>query len=430
MAIFKGLYNSLAKIKPFDSIPSAAVFPVHAAEHLLSNEKRQQAIKNIKALLNLPPKLYESLYYSVIKNFAEFVQNIPETQYGLFSHEGGFLDHGLERASRALSLCLTNFFPEEKSFQSVSSQEALWIYAVFTVALFLDIGRLAVKYKVNICDKHGSKIKNWSPFAETLTDSGNHYQYEHLKQNREQLRKHTTPLLARQLLDRNAADETLTTSTTRFNWIASDHNVLETWLTMLSGDSRSVNSFLTVIPIADAQVIEKYLTDKTTQIINQFKTSDTTNLADNKLLTDSAGEAFLAWLQNGLSDGTISVNKENSNVQVTADGVLISPTLFREFAQSQAQFTNPGLIESSFKQFLETYVISASEVGKNYYGIGGITAAGLNKFLLVVNPSLLFAHGKVPGINTQITSQPNNQAVISTPINTTKAAQHANILSR
>src|SRR6185312_11740868 len=107
--MLQGLHQILHKpkaAKQATTAPQATprnpeAYPVQTADTLLATEKRQQQLKTIKALLNLPPKLFDSLYYQAIKRFAEFVQNLPQTQRGVFANNGGFLDHGIERATRA-----------------------------------------------------------------------------------------------------------------------------------------------------------------------------------------------------------------------------------------------------------------------------------------------------------------------------------------
>src|SRR5690349_5400511 len=121
--MFKGLHQMLSKTaaQQHESTKHPHATPVESAATLLASTRHRDHLKNIKSLLHLPPKLYDTLYLRVIERFAEFVQNLPETQHGPFSNNGGFLDHGIDRASHALTLCLSYFFPDEKSFHSITS---------------------------------------------------------------------------------------------------------------------------------------------------------------------------------------------------------------------------------------------------------------------------------------------------------------------
>lgn len=399
--MFKGLHQALQKQpKPVDSKRGPQVIPVQSAQTLLAPEKRQLHLKNIRALLNLPPQLYDTLYYKTIERFAEFVQHLPHTQHGAFSASGGFLDHGIERAARALSLCLNYFFPEEKNFQSIGSHEALWVYAVFTAALFLDLGRIAVKYQVSLCQRDGTISKEWSAYAGSMNKHGDYYKYDFIKENRDHLGRMVTGLLARQLL--NEASGADSEEGGGFNWLASNPDVLEAWLNMLTSQGRPVGTLLTVIPIADAQVIEAHLAIKNPHLFagSMFDAKTPSGEEGLLALTTAEAEAFLHWLRTGLADGSISVNQADSNVHITPEGVLLDSKIFKEFSEK-----NAAQVEQQVNKLLESYVTTDSEVIKRsesergglLSAIGGTSAEALQRYLLINNPSLLFAAGQVPG---------------------------------
>lgn len=406
MPIFRGVrQNSLPLEKTKKAITQRKhpdAYLIQSAATLLANEKRQQHIKNIKSLLHLPPKLYNSLYYQVIEQFAEFVQNLPETAYGIFSGEGGFLEHGLERASRALSLCLTYFFQDEKSFKNISPQQALWIYAVFTAALLQDIGKLAVKYKITFCQKDGTEIQTWSSYTCSMVAQSKYYKYEFVKENREHLRRQVTPLLARQILD-NAIDISKDNTNTMlgFNWITSDPDVLESWLSLLSGETRlPMSSFMTMIPLADIQVIENHI--KNGKLPNSGQPGGMfiglpQSITDDAMFTSTlaTGEAFFEWLHNGISNGTISVNQAKSNIHTTPEGYLmILPDTYKEFSIENAQYKNPEGIAQQVRKYTELFQESIANLGERYSVFGGQAKIEMDKVLVINNPAYLVAHGQ------------------------------------
>jgi integrating conjugative element relaxase (TIGR03760 family) len=414
--MFKGLHQILNKVKPADNLRQPQGMPVNTAQALLAAEKHQKYLSDIKSLLNLPPKLYEKLYYQVIERFAEFVQNLPQTQHGAFSNVGGFLDHGIERAARALSLCLEYFYPQQKSFQTVTSQEALWIYAVFTAALFLDLGKLAVKYQITLCSKDGAVIKEWLPYSGTMLKQGTYYKYDFVKENRENLGKLVTSLLARQILD-EVVSETGEDTGNGFNWLASDPDVLEAWLSLLNTEGRPMGTFMSVIPQADAQVIESYFgaqkagaqTSKPfagTMFDTPVTTTTPTGGDENGFTASVDGaETFLRWLRNGLESGAISMNDLASQVQVVREGVLMSSEVFQTFATANQQYRNPDSIEQQFMKLLESYVYPVGELQRRYTHLqGGIAVGVQTRWLLVTNPALLFP-GQVPPTNPNLVSK-------------------------
>lgn len=403
-SLFKGLQK-----KP---LPSAGtkqrVKSVLTAKQLLTGEKREEHLKSIKSLLNLPPKLYDSLYYKAIEHFVEFVQELPDT--GTFLRSSTFLDHGIERAARALSLCLTYFFPEEKTLQNISSQQALWIYAVFSAALLLDIGKLAVKYQVDIANKEGVKIKEWLPYSGPLTAQGKFYIYSISKENRDYLRRLVTGLLARQLLTYPEPATEGKTTIGGFNWIASNPEVLEAWLSIMQGEGKPVG-FLRVIPMAEAEILRQRIARQHTD----FNADETLPPLEN-------AKAFLEWLQNSLGQDTITVNKTDSFIHSVPEGILITQDAFKAFAEEH-KLSNPEAIEREFRQFTEIYQISIDNITQRYGHIAGGTFHQLKeRFLVINNPYLLYVTGQKPPASLSQIVLPQTREAADTPLPPTTAA--------
>lgn len=411
--MFKGLHQILHKTTPSESNKHPHANPIMTAKELLEPAKRQAHLQHIKALLNLPPKLYDALYLNVIERFAEFVQDLPETHHGIFAHHGGLLEHGIERAHRALSLCLNHFFPEEKNFQSVTSIQALWVYAVFTAALLLDVGKIAVKHHITLCKRDGTTIKDWLPYAGPLTaHETKYYKYTFVKENRDNLRRLITGLLARQLLSESDKSGGDSTSSGGFNWIASNPDVLEAWLSMLSGEARPISPFMTVIPLADAQVIDHYIAQHSKE---GFHITDAANLPNMDL-----GKEFLQWLQKGILDGTISVNQADSFIHTTpTDAVIITDAAAKKFAGVAAStHVNPEGVEREFKQLMELYQGSVGDAAQRYSATGGLAQRlATEKILPIINPSLLFQMGQLPaGFSKFIIKQVAAAPAIASPV--------------
>ena len=62
------------------------LLPLFSAEELLSSERRQQLLKVLPSLSQLPSKEYQSLYLRLIQHYAEFVQQLPETKNGYYPY--------------------------------------------------------------------------------------------------------------------------------------------------------------------------------------------------------------------------------------------------------------------------------------------------------------------------------------------------------
>jgi integrating conjugative element relaxase (TIGR03760 family) len=331
MSMFKGMYDLIKnKKKPLSERPAVHrdPTPILSADILLSTEKRQQALNDIRSLLNLPDDEFQKLFLSVAESFAEFVQNLPETERSYYAGIGGMLDHGLERASLSLFLCRTYLLPENSTLASVSESEMLWVYAVFTAALFYDIGKIAIKHVITLTDQTGNTVKSWQLFDGPMThENASHYVYGFSEEHHDHMRWMVTPLLARQLLSKEG-----------FSWLASDSDVLESWLALLSDEHRQVGSLFTVIPLADAQLLESYFTDRkvfrnnlspqTIALLSKFQKEKKELMKRQKELREKM-----------LSETTDKINEHKNEHQIGEEGKLAE----KQKASKQSMFGFPSI---------------------------------------------------------------------------------------
>lgn len=398
--MFKGMQDVLNKWrkKSTDTTPEdTGVIPIVSAENLLANEKRTKLLAELQKTINIPDADYQRIFLNVVDNFAEFVQELPETQNSYFSQSGGILEHALERALLSLVMCRTYLLPAETSLASLTPYEMLWVYAVFTASLFLDIGKMVTKLMVTLIDQRNEPIKMWLAYTGSMVGQGTSYKFEFLAENRDRLSQLVTPLIARQILpaDINLDDETEQGSNTGplsmpggFAWIASDNDVLEAWLAMLSGDTRQMGSLLSIIPVIEAQIMRGYfiegkklnyaLDPRTLAFLERLKErklglnaakketakkgqkfeaktelgpeakADTSGYISEPSKVEIAGviglaatdkaikmsQEFVAWLEQGIKDGKISYNEANSFIQVISEKeAVILPKAIEEFAQ-------------------------------------------------------------------------------------------------
>lgn len=364
MGLFKDLRFSCKKaIKTKKARPN--LYSVKKADDLLNTENNLALVEKIKSLIE-PTNRFNHFYLPIIKKFAEFVQDIPLIQHGFFNQQINFLERGLERSSRTLSLCLEYFFPEEVNFSNISDKNTLWIYAIFTAALFLDIGKLAVKYSIKLYEnEEKDSLKKWSPHVGAINKVYK-YQIDYIKENYDNLEHAITPILARQILN-SATNVNLEGE--GFNWIASDSKVLETWLNLLSGkeDRIPMTSFMSMVPRAEIEIIENSRIDAQVEI------------------TDPAGEAFLQWLRKEFLDGKILINEKDAKINITNEKIFISTDIFQEFADKNPSYKHPEVIEKQFIDVAKLYQISISELDQRYRAFGGLSGLGdLNKRYMAV----------------------------------------------
>lgn len=354
MVLFQDLKRHINNINN-KSKPSG-IYPIKPAVELLSMKDNQVFLRTIKLLIK-PSRRFDDFYLPVIEKFAEFVQTIPENERGFFGQQTDFLSHGLERVARVLSLCLAHFFPKQADFSAISKYDALWIYATFTAALFLDIGKIAVKYTIMLYHEKAYPLKKWDPYTSAMLGQGSYYKFDYIKENFNNLRHFITPILARQVLD--SVDSS---SEKGFNWIASDPEVLEVWFALLAGEEERIpmTSFMSVIPQAEIGIIENYRKKAGISLI------------------DPAGEAFLQWLRKEIKEGRIEINAMDDKLRVKEKVVILSGVLFQQFANANATYKHPEIIERQFIDIAKLYQIPISELDQRNRAQGGVS--GISDF--------------------------------------------------
>ena len=296
--------------------------------------------------------------YQLSKKFAEFVQDIPLKRTKAFKQEISFLERGLQRSTRTLSLCLKYFFPDKTDFESIADSDALWIYAAFTAALFLDIGKLIAKYTLLLYDKNHQLIDEWNFFSVSMLNRGYYYKINYIKENKDNLKYSSTPILAGKILD-SVTDTFLKEDC--LNWIASDKKVLESWIDILSGkkDRIPMTSFMSMIPYAEIDIIEKYRIDAQISVDNPN------------------GELFLQWLRKEIENGKILIGEKDAKIIISDGKILISTVLFKEFAALYQNCESPEIVKNQFINIiLQLYQIPISELDQRYRAFGGLS--GLN----------------------------------------------------
>ncbi|MBI5448137.1 MAG: TraI domain-containing protein [Gammaproteobacteria bacterium] len=442
-----------------------ALLPILSAEALLETERRQQLLKVLPSLSQLPPKEYQALYLKLVHCFAEFVQQLPETKGGHFPYAGGLLDHGLERAVRALALS-RGYFGHMQTQQQGETKEvvlaqAMLRYAIFSAALLYDLGRLATKIQVVICDEEGTAIKPWHLYEGAMSGQGTHYKYTFGKENWDYLRGMVTPLLARQLMMQagglGLTRDKLISAKEGFSWIAQDKETLETWFALFKENSQQVDALLAIIPSADAQVIlheltrfslgldegapdetielvdeatekwglsERKFSDKKQQELNEIaerfaeeedlkslpeekKTWEglESQVAERKLATVpatmAAGLAFFRWLLKNIRANKLTVNRADSVLHRVDEGVLVTQEAFKLFCDTHAKYKDPKVVQQQFAQ-LELTLAAADNHSLFHYNLGKGGMLQGKEGMILHNPRLLFHDKALPEINKNL----------------------------
>lgn len=415
---FKGSANSQSKVS---STPHIEIYPVLKADVLLKEDRRNSWLSALPDLIATSPMNYKLYYLPVLENFAEFVQNLPETAHGFFSHSGGFLDHGLERAVQAMKI--SQGYAQADAQADVAQEiTGLWNYAIYTAALLFDVGKLVTKSIVTLRRQNMQRFRIWNPFEGSMLHFAAHYSYEFAAENFDALRRQVTPLVAKQMMPELG-----------FSWLSSDKDILREWFGLLQEDYRQVSARMMSIPLSDAEILETYFQKYEKDLAQKKKIEKLALFKDPALLSKAAeaskkgglfskhageaptgkemefphstvsAEAFLSWLKKNVANGKLSVNLPNSSIHLTKDGVLLLTKVFQDFIKENPVYDNWQNVKKQFEQL---------EIAKQTTGAGAqafrlySTSSEfkvLTGAILVSNLYMVFLHNRaIPDVNVSV----------------------------
>lgn len=310
---------------------------------ILDGGKRQTLIQQMRTFSDLPTKRFDDLCLSLIYQLVNYCQFLPETVNSYYALPAGMLDYALNRAEAAMQLLHDYLIPNEQG--GLSDIQRLWLYAMLSASLLKDIGKLQIDYQVRVFDPFGQPLKQWNPLIESLISAGSYYQFEFLldHEDKRPVRRRINLLLARLLMPNEG-----------FSWIASNPEVLATWLALLSDDWQSAGTLGAILIRADAIAIQRYFNDHLLhhvagkqgtggpRIGTFIDTKPTKPLAKEQL----TGIQFIKWLSLALDSGQIMINK--APLLMVPGGLLIHPDIFKYFVRAHPEYKNWQAIQSGF----------------------------------------------------------------------------------
>lgn len=291
---------------------------------LIERTNTDAVVELLRIKLGFPREVFERAVTPVIEGYAEFVQLLPAAESPCVVPDELFT-RALDVASRALDYRRGQILPRGAAPEAIGAQAHRWTYAVFVAALLSGV--------------RGSKS--------------------------DQAEGHTA-----QFLDRFVPPSVL-------GWLAEDPALMRELLAFLSeADWAQVGAISELVLRAATEAGSRDLAphsrrDPTAQEMAAPNTPGDVNAGAATIATDESalpdeepeyledvGEAhgapvrtvpvtdpaiaqapdtahrFMAWLQQGLADGTIRVNQAGALVHFVDEGMLlVSPRIFREFAK-------------------------------------------------------------------------------------------------
>lgn len=283
-----------------NSSDEALMFPVISAHRLLSQAGHQKIINNIKKHIAINELRFEILYEPLINNFVEYVQILPDV--GKRSNEQ-LMNVGIERA-----FYITSQYIKDHG----EDTDYAYVFALFSAALLLDVGRVDYRRNIMICNKNGVFLKEWQPLiCGGLFAEGDFFKVRESVNYSDRLINTITPLLAQKIV-----------SEIGILCLREQPELLSSWLSILARDD-SDDGDLT----SDIKIYNKKFHDNRKKILQDV-------LVDSILIESlMAGEEFWKWLKKGLKDKTISINKKDSHVHKVDGGLFIDyNSLAKEFS--------------------------------------------------------------------------------------------------
>lgn len=308
---------------------------------LLSDNKRQLLITRMEQYSGLDKARFDSFCLSLVNNFSNHCQNIPETSTSYYATLGGLIDHALNRTEAALSLLREFMVIEENG--ALTEEQKLWIYALFSAGILQGIGKLLVDYRVDVFDDNGQPIQQWNPLLGNMAALGSHYHYTFQIEGEAEFRKRLNILLAKLLMPTNG-----------YAWIASNPQVLAIWLALLNEDMRSAGTLGAILIRADAIAISRYFNEPVAKNpggrnggrfgrISTFVDGNPEAITERERLT---GVEFLRWLTNMLESGKIYINK--APLFSVPGGLIMSVEMFKWFVREHPEYKNWQAAQHAF----------------------------------------------------------------------------------
>jgi integrating conjugative element relaxase (TIGR03760 family) len=309
-------------------------------KELLMDLKRGQLLDKIEHLSGLEPARFKSMGHVLMNHLINHCQSIPETTNSYFALPGGLLDHALNRTEAALEI-FSKFVVQDPS-GSLSEEQKLWAYALFSAGILQGIGKLHIDYRVDIYDANGQFLKQWCSLLESLSSVGSYYHFEFQEEGEAILRCRLNLLMARLLMPAEG-----------YAWIVSNQEVLAVWLALLNEDARGAGTLGAILIRADAIAIQRYFNEVLIKgfggragrqnRITTFVDSTPESITEKERIL---GVEFIKWLTNQLANGKILINK--APLLMVPGGLLMSVEAYQMFVREHPEFKNWQAVQKAF----------------------------------------------------------------------------------
>jgi hypothetical protein len=339
--------------------------------------------------------------------FAAWAQEFPLS--AAHPQPGGLLDHGLESAAAALRLRRGRLLPPGAPPEESALKQALWTYAVFTLAL-LGAARAALGLVVTVSGDGKADAWPWNPWAGAIGDNPDARWWQAGFAVRQDCVTHPSAalMLAPHFLDAAA-----------LAWLQSDPALFMLWLACAGGDDARAGVLAEIVNQAEAKAfglpipppanlaeplpvpVERVESvappvmpvQPAVLAVQPERSRRAKAVAENAAPT--LGRECLDWIVAGVASGQLSCNKPWARVHGVPEGVLlVAPGILQDYAKS----TGSTDFEAVQRSFLKLGLHQKTPEGLNFhrYALSGHNAS-VNG-LLLANPQAVFG-ASAPGLN-------------------------------
>ncbi len=331
-------------LAPVTGLPPDAI-PVTASRQLLEGTGCAPAVRQIRQLSGLPPAHWQSLVVVALHRYAAFAQQIPLPG----GEAGTVLEAALRRAVAALRFRRGRMLPPGAAPEAVARGADRWSYGVLTAALFHGIGERLLSRELQMLDAAGRPLGRWNPWQGPMAEVEGCASYRVGQGQAGVDHPGRGVLFVSQLIPARGLE-----------WLAEDVGLLDAWLGGVAGNWEGAGALGQIL--GQAAGLESAAGDHPAAETSHFQEppeKPPASSADGSVMEPV--DQFLKWLGQGLTTGSLPINRPGSAVYGVNDSVLlVNPDIFKAYRKAK-----PGVgdLATLRKRFLKR-------------GLHRVTAAG------------------------------------------------------
>ena len=269
-------------INPIDS----TLLEIQDADTLLSPLKSE--LEALKEHVGVGETMWSQYYEALVKNYAEFVQNLPASASHHHRGAGGLLHHSIEVAIRALKICDSQQIQPTSGSGYHDTSKDLLLYATFSAALLHDLGKVLTDQQIILFDQRGQTLGGWLPLAGTMRQipKAHYYRVSYLEQRVYRIHQMASLTLMPQIIPVEG-----------LSWLSNKKSLslFYCWLYAVGGELSNAEGLGKAIQAADSQSVAASLG------------------GSEESVSESAGlplhDKLLSSLQAALESGDIKINQ-------------------------------------------------------------------------------------------------------------------------